>query len=257
MNPTSGKDGPKDAPAGRRPAGRDEARREKAATARAAEAAHARRRQRIIIASVAVAVLALVGVIGFAVQSSRTGATPVVLPANATGSDNGIVVGKATAPVTVDFYEDFQCPICENLETSLGPTVQQLIDAGEIKAVYHMMSFLGQESVRAANAAAAAAQENKFKEYHDVLYANQPPEKTGGFTNTTLTELGGRLGLISAAFTDAVNNGTYNGYVAKVEDDASKRGVNGTPTVFVNGTQLAPQALTPEGFTAAVTGATR
>ncbi len=257
MNATPGKDGPKDAPAGRRPAGRDEARREKAAAARAAEAAHARRRQRIIIASVAVAVLALVGVIGFAVQSSRTVATPVVLPANATGSDNGIVVGTAKAPVTVDFYEDFQCPICENLETSLGPTVQQLIDAGKIKAVYHMMSFLGPESVRAANAAAAAAQESRFKEYHDVLYANQPPERTGGFTNTTLTELGGKVGLTSAAFTDAVNNGTYNGYVAKVEDDASKRGVNGTPTVFVNGSQLAAQALTVDGFTAAVAGAAR
>ncbi|WP_131765809.1 DsbA family protein [Candidatus Protofrankia californiensis] len=234
---------------------RGDVRREKAAAARAAEAARAQRRQRVIVGSVVVAVLAVAAVIGFAVQSSRTGSTPVVLPVTATGTDNGIVVGKADAPVTVDFYEDFQCPICEELETSLGPSVQQLIDDGRIKAVYHMMSFLGPESVRAANAAAAAAQEGKFKEYHAILYTNQPPERTSGYRNNTLTEFGTRVGLTSPAFTDAVNNGTYNGYVAKVEDDASKRGVTGTPTVFVNGRRLAPQSLTPQGFTAAVNNA--
>ncbi|WP_239373322.1 thioredoxin domain-containing protein [Frankia sp. Cj5] len=255
MSATSDKGRQKDAPAGRRPAGREEARREKAAAARAAEIARARRRQRTIIAFTVVAVLALVGVIGFVIQNSRAVSTPVVVPANATGSDNGIVVGKAAAAVTVDFYEDFQCPVCENLETSLGGTIQQMIDSGKIRAVYHMMSFIGPESVRAANAGAAAAQENKFKEYHDILYANQPRERTGGFTNATLIGLGDKVGLTSTAFTDAVNNGTYKGYVAKVEDDASKRGVTGTPTVFVNGSELAAQALTPQGFTDAVAAA--
>jgi protein-disulfide isomerase len=266
MSVTSGKGGPKNAPAGQRPAGRpsptrppgagrsrEEARREKAAAARAAEAARARRQQRIIIASVVVIVLILAAVIGFAVQNGRTTAPPVVVPANATGSDNGITVGGADAAVTVDFYEDFQCPVCGTLEQSLGSTVQQLIDNGKIRAVYHMMSFLGPESVRAANAAAAAAQDGKFKEYHDLLYANQPPERTGGYSNATLIELGGQVGLTSTEFTNAVHNGTYTGYVAKVEDDASKRGVTGTPTVFVNGRQLAPQSLTVQGFTAAVT----
>nr|WP_235433554.1 thioredoxin domain-containing protein [Protofrankia coriariae] len=234
---------------------RDDRRREKAAQARAAEAARARRRQRAIVGSVVVALLAVAALIGVAVQSNRTESAPVVLPVTATGTDNGIVVGRADAPVTVDFYEDFQCPICQELESTLGPNIQQMISDGRIRAVYHMMSFLGPESVRAANAAAAAAQEGKFKEYHDILYANQPPEHSGGYQNDALTAFGARVGLTSPAFVEAVRNGTYNGYVAKVEDDASKRGVTGTPTVLVNGRQLSPQALTPQGFTAAVTSA--
>ncbi len=230
-------------------------RREKVAQARAAEAARARRRQRVIVGSVVVAVLAVAALIGVAVQSNRTESAPVVLPVTATGTDNGITVGRADAPVTVDFYEDFQCPVCEELETALGPGIQQMIGDGRIKAVYHMMSFLGPESVRAANAAAAAAQEGKFKEYHDILYANQPREHSSGYQNGTLTEFGASVGLTSPAFIDAVRDGTYNGYVAKVEDDASRRGVTGTPTVLVNGRQLAPRSLTPQGFTAAVAAA--
>ncbi|CAO5163864.1 hypothetical protein FAIPA1_240018 [Frankia sp. AiPs1] len=232
-----------------------EERRQKAAAVRAAAAAAERKRRNLIIAGVVVGVLVLVGVIGFVVQNSRQSSKPVVLPTTATGLDHGLVVGKASAPVTVDMYEDFQCPVCKQFETETGSTVTSLVDSGKIKITYHMMSFLGPESVRAANAGAAAANEGKFEQLHDLLYANQPEERTGGFTNATLISLGAKAGLTSQAFKDAVNKGTYDGYVDKVEDDASKAGVNGTPTMKIAGRTLANDQLTPEGFTAAVNAA--
>ncbi|MCM3887603.1 thioredoxin domain-containing protein, partial [Frankia sp. R82] len=227
----------------------------KAAAARAAAVAAERRRRNLIVAGVVVGVLVLVGVLGFVWQNSREESKPVVLPAPATGSYHGIVVGKADAPVTVDMYEDFQCPACEALEKQTGPTIRSLLDDGKIKIDYHMMSFLGPESVRAANAAAAAANEGRFRELHDVLYANQPEEKTGGFTNPTLLALGAKAGLTSQVFKDAVNSGTYDGYVHQVDQDASKAGINSTPTVIIGGKQLTGDQLTPAGFTAAVTAA--
>ncbi len=243
-------------------------RREKIAAARAREAALTRRRRAVVIAGLVAGVLLLAGLVGYAVQSSRDDTGEVVVPATATGTDNGIAVGGGTggtgggiggggagAPVTLDFYEDFQCPVCKQLEDTSGKTIAGLIDSGKVKAVYHMMSFLGPESVRAANASAAAAQEGKFKEFHDILYANQPPERSGGYQNDTLIELGRQVGLTSAAFADAVNAGTYRGYVAKVDDDASRRGVTGTPTVFLNGRQLTGPELLPDGITAAVAAA--
>ncbi|MCK9920899.1 DsbA family protein [Frankia sp. AgPm24] len=232
-----------------------EDRRTKAAAARAAAAAAERRRRNLIVGGAVVLVLALIAVLGFLVQNSREESKPVVLPAPATGTDHGIIVGKASAPVTVDMYEDFQCPACEALETQTGPTIGTLLDQGKIKIDYHMMSFLGPESVRAANAAAAAANEGRFRELHEVLYANQPEEKTGGFTNATLIELGAKAGLTSQAYKDAVNNGTYDGYVHKVDQDASKADVTGTPTVIINGKRLTGAELTPDGFTAAVNAA--
>ncbi|MCK9893320.1 thioredoxin domain-containing protein [Frankia sp. AgB32] len=241
-------------PPERRTSSADE-RRARAAAARATAAAQERRRRNLVIAGVVVVVLVIAGVIGFVVQNSREDSTPVVLPATATGTDHGIVVGKASAPVTVDMYEDFQCPICGELEKTTGPTINTLLDQGKIKITYHMMIFLGPESKRAANAAAAAANEGRFRELHSVLYANQPEEKTGGYTNAQLITFGAKAGLTSQAYKDAVNNGTYDGYATKVDSDASKAGVTGTPTVFVDGRQLSQDQLTPAGFTAAVNAA--
>lgn len=227
-------------------------RRAKVAAARAAEARRERRRRQGIIAAVVAGVLVLAGVIGFAVQSSREDSTPVVLPATATGPGNSIVVGDPDAPVTVDLYEDFQCPACGTLEELTGPTISELIDDGTIKVNYHIMSFLGPESVRAANAAAAAADEGKFKEFHDALFADQPAEHSGGYKNDELIEKGASVGLTSEAFVSAVRDGKFNGYVAQVDENASKDGVTATPTVIVNGKQLQGEQLEPEGFRKAV-----
>jgi protein-disulfide isomerase len=55
-------------------------------------------------------------------------------------------------------------------------------------------------------------------------------------------------------FTTGVNKGTYDGWVAKATDDASRRGVNQTPTVFVDG-QAISSAITAQGLQAAVNAA--
>ncbi|WP_045876013.1 thioredoxin domain-containing protein [Pseudofrankia sp. DC12] len=234
---------------------RGAARRERAAAARAQAAARERRRKQMIVFASVLGIIIVAAVIGIVVQNSRQHSKPVVLPATATGQDNGIVVGRAAAPVTVDFYEDFQCPVCRQFETTTGPTVRSLIDAGKIKTVYHMMSFIGPDSVRAANAGAAAADAGKFEDYHTVLFANQPTENSGGFSNDKLIQLGSQVGLTSPAFTGAVKSGKFDGYVAKVADSASRRGVTGTPTVMVDGKTLSQDQLLPDPFKAAVNAA--
>ncbi|MBL7519920.1 thioredoxin domain-containing protein [Frankia sp. CNm7] len=222
----------------------------------AAAAARERRRRRLVVLASVLGAVLVAAVIGIIVQTSREEDKPVVLPAGATGTDHGIVVGNANAPVTVDLYEDFQCPVCASFESTTGPTISSLVDEGKIKVVYHTMSFIGPDSVRAANAAAAAAQEGKFKEFHSLLFENQfERENSGAFTNDRLIELGKKVGLTSPAFVDAVRSGKYDGYVAEIDDAASKRGVTGTPTAMVNGKTLSNDQLLPDAFKDAVNAA--
>jgi protein-disulfide isomerase len=149
-----------------------------------------------------------------------------------------------TGPVVVDLYEDFMCPICHNFEDQSGPTIKQLVAANKITVRYHTVSILDRSSngtkysTRAAGAAAEAAIEGKFIEYHDALYANQPEENSNGLTDAKLIDIGKSVGLTSSAFADAVNKQTYDSWVSKVTDTFSARHYTGTPTIVVAGKQL-------------------
>jgi protein-disulfide isomerase len=56
----------------------------------------------------------------------------------------------------------FQCPVCAQFTQLNGPYIESLIAEKKATVVYHTLSFLGPESVNAANAAACSADEGKF-----------------------------------------------------------------------------------------------
>ncbi|HEY0400786.1 MAG TPA: thioredoxin domain-containing protein, partial [Blastococcus sp.] len=168
------------------------ANRERLAARRAAEAAaraRAERRRRTVLGGVVAAVAVLVALVAvIVVQTHRTSTSAnAAVPAN-TVDGTVISVGSADAPVTVDLYEDFQCPNCKAFEDSSGKTLAQLVSAGTVQARYHGMAFLdtsanGNYSTRALNAAAvvvATAGPNAFQAFHDLLYAHQPAEGGSG-----------------------------------------------------------------------------
>lgn len=230
-------------------------RREKVERLRRQEAARGRRRQ-IVIIGVVVGVLVIAAIAGIAIQSSRnTSPAGSARPAGVTAA-GAIPVGPAGAPVTVDVYEDFQCPYCELFESKSGPALAELVSAGTAQANYHVLSFIGPDSVRAANAAGCAADQGKFPAYHQVLFANQPPENTGGYKNADLIRFGQQVGLTDDAFSKCVQSGRYNGWVADVQETASKANITQTPTVKINGRQVdAPVLEDPAQFRAAVEAA--
>ncbi|GAA3037259.1 DsbA family protein [Kitasatospora sp. NPDC057738] len=228
-------------------------------------------RRRVVVGGASAAVLALAAGVAFAVGgSSGSGSSaangPLVVPANASGTDGTVVTyGKADAPHTLDVYEDFRCPFCEQLETTTGTAIQQLADDGTYKVQYHLATFLdnnlGGKGSRTALAAAGAALNegvDKFKAFHDVLYANQPDERSDAFGDVNhVLDLAGQVpGLKTDAFVKAVQDGTYAPWAAKVNEEFNKSDVTGTPTVKLDGRKLDVlsngKAVSPEQFTAMV-----
>jgi protein-disulfide isomerase len=249
----------------RRESKRDAARR-RIAERRAAEAAERaraeQRRRRLIGGVVAAVVLVVAVVVTFVVQSQRTAtSTTAAVPANTIASGMVVPVGQSTAPVTVDLYEDLQCPNCKAFEASAGSTLAQLVAQGKVVLHYHPMAFLDssanqQYSTRALNAAAAvldAAGPQAFQKFHDLLYANQPPETGPGLTDAQLVSYASQAGATGPTVAAHIHDGTYRDWTKQVTDQASKDGVTGTPTVLVGGKQLTDYS--PTGVTTAVTAA--
>ena len=153
--------------------------------------------------------------------------------------DYGIVFNdELTGVPVIDIYEDFQCPVCAQFEQLNGDYIESLIADRKATVVYHTLSFLGAESVGAANAAACAADEGKFLDYHRLLYMNQKAENSGAWTNSVFVNVGQTAGITSQKFSSCVNNGDYLGWVTNVAAAGAKANVNATPTVFINGKEI-------------------
>jgi protein-disulfide isomerase len=173
---------------------------------------------------------------------------PDTAPAGASG-DYGMVVGDADAAKSIVIYEDFLCPFCGQLEQTVGDKLDAAVEAGEVKVEYRPLPFLeriSDYSPQAANAFAVVLEESGpevAKEFHDLLFANQPAE-SGPFPDSDqLVEWAVEAGADEDAVRPGIEDMTFEGWVEAAGDAASKAGVNATPTVLVDGKKVEGQTM--------------
>ncbi|WP_461031506.1 DsbA family protein [Streptomyces mayteni] len=169
-----------------------------------------------------------------------------------------ITVGPSDAPATLTVYEDFRCPACGQFEDNFRTTINELTDAGKLRVEYHLVSIIdgnvgGEGSKRAANAAACARDEDRFPQYHDVLFENQPAEQDDAFADTShLINLAKDVeGLDSDAFRSCVQDGTHDGWVSDSNAAFLNSKYNATPTILLNGESVygdSANPLTPDSL---------
>jgi protein-disulfide isomerase len=231
--------------------------RERLAVEREKQKATEKRRRALIVGASIVCVLGLAAVVGVlaanAGKNKGEKAGPVVAPSGAQGKDSlAIPVGKDGAKSTLTVWEDFRCPVCKAFETMYRPTLHELADSGKLRLQYHLVRLIdgntkGHGSLHASNAAACAQDAGKFRDYHDMLFANQPDELDDAFANDTkLIELAGKVqGLDTPAFQKCVKDGTHNSWVNKSHQAFQDAHLGGTPTILLNGKDIQLGTMTP------------
>jgi protein-disulfide isomerase len=143
------------------------------------------------------------------------------------------------AKVTIIEFSDFQCPFCGRYQQTVHPALlEQYVKSGQINFVYKHSAFLGQESIWAAQAAECAADQNKFWEYHDLLFSRQNGENQGAFTKDKLSGFAKEMGLDMAKFDPCLTGDETLARVQADTQEGQKAGVRGTPTFFINGQPL-------------------
>ena len=185
---------------------------------------------------------------------------PISEPLNSVVSDadDKAIVFNQGAPLKLSIWEDFQCPVCQQFEASFGFYIEDLVKSGEAEVAFHTASFLGPESRRAANAGYCAADEGRFLDFHKAMYAIQSPIENSGFWNPdNLIRIGEKVGITSESFATCVRDDAKRDLVNTVAESMMKYGVEGTPTVFINGNEWnrTSPAFDLEEFRAAVEAA--
>jgi protein-disulfide isomerase len=172
------------------------------------------------------------------VDAASVGEPPQAPPAEVVAPGAEAEAGK---PVKVVLYIDFICPVCKNFETQYNEQLTSLRNEGKITVEYRALGFLDSRSTtnyssRAANAAACVVNESpeKYAEFVDALFANQPAEGGAGLSDDKLKSMASDIGV---DINSCVDDKTYRPYVKFTTKEASAIGVTGTPSVFVDGKQ--------------------
>ncbi|MFH1016767.1 MAG: thioredoxin domain-containing protein [Pseudomonadota bacterium] len=146
-------------------------------------------------------------------------------------------LGAPNAPITLACFSDFQCPYCR----VAGEVLEQVeaLERGRVKVIYKFFPL--DESCnraggshplgcKAALAAYCASAENRFWPYHDLLFSVQDLLKEADFVPFARS-----LNLDLPAFERCLADPASLEAIRKDIEEGIRLGVNGTPTVFING----------------------
>lgn len=141
---------------------------------------------------------------------------------------NADLRGPQTAPVVVVEYADYECPYCQQAQ----PTLDKIEAAykGRIAFVFKDMPLpMHSHAEKAAEASRCAEAQGKYWEYHDALFAKKQLDVT------SLKQTARDLKLDGAAFDKCLDSGATVPGIQASSEEATSLGVQGTPTLFING----------------------
>jgi protein-disulfide isomerase len=213
----------------------------------------------VVIVGLLVAIV--VSLVNAARQDPVAAPESVVKPATAT-AQGAIMLGNATAPVTVELYLDYMCPFCGRFEQANGAELDRLVADGTLNLKLYPLAFLDKfsagtrYSTRAANAVATVADRapDRVVAFNNALFARQPAEGGPGLTDDEIATVAAGAGVapeVVRLFTDRI----FEPWVASATSTVFGTGISGTPTVKINGKVFTGDLYTVGPLTQAVAAA--
>jgi protein-disulfide isomerase len=218
-----------------------------------AEAAGAARRTRltqlgIVVAVVVVAIVAVLIITG---GKSKSGIPTTSGEKNATVSEvtklvggipqNGDVLGSPTAPVTLQYFGDLECPICKQFTLGALPSIiQKWVRTGKLRIEYRSLETATREPEvfkTQQTAALAAGKQGKMWNFLETFYHEQGEEDSGYVTESYIQGIAKQVpGLNLTQWTSDRDEPVYANQVAGDAHAANSAGFNGTPSFLIGKT---------------------
>src|SRR5947209_6079581 len=173
-------------------------------------------------------------------QSQRNVAPPAPsapLPVAAADAFHGFTLGSDAAPIEVTEYSDFECPWCAAFATVQMPVVrEQLIATGKVRWRYREFPLSAHKySHLAALAAQCAGEQARFWEMHDALFTRHQWAQTGKDPSDLFRRFAKDIGVDVDKYDACMRSQRYAGRIDASYQEGEARGVQGTPTFFVDG----------------------
>ncbi|MCZ2528032.1 DsbA family protein [Streptomyces sp. NPDC059506] len=172
-------------------------------------------------------------------------------------ADDPHAVGRADAPVVMIEYSDFQCPFCGKFARDTKPELMKYVEDGTLRIEWRHFPLFGEESENAARAGYAAAQQDRFWQFHDVVYSEERKRNSGVFAPGKVEKMAREAGVPDIdRFRADMKSKKAGAFVTADSEEGYRLGVTSTPAFLVNSQPiLGAQPL--ETFEAAIESAAK
>ncbi|MBF4621441.1 MULTISPECIES: thioredoxin domain-containing protein [Clavibacter] len=174
--------------------------------------------------------------------------------AQVTAEADAVSVGAADAPVTLDIYEDYSCPHCQEYEATTGDLLDRLAGSGQVRVVYHPIQIVTNYGSTAGSTAACVLQHDPsaWPDVHSALFANHSAA-TDSWTGADFSSWLTSRGVTDPEAITCTEKGAFTSWIGSNTDVAAAAGVTGTPTLMIGGQKTA--TVSGQGLVDALTAA--
>ena len=168
---------------------------------------------------------------------------------------NGNTLGSPTAPVTLQYFGDLECPVCREFTLgALKPLIENYVRPGKLKVEYRSFETATRERETFSTqqvAALAAGKQQKAWYYIELFYHQQGEENTGYVTESYLQGLAQQVpGLNLAKWASDRSDAELATAVTATDPQAANNfGFSGTPSFAIAKTGTPPKKLEVASFT--------
>lgn len=157
---------------------------------------------------------------------------------------NGKALGSPTAPVTMQFFGDLQCPTARAFTLEMLPSItREWVRPGTVRIEFRSLRSVSEPEAFGTQQAAAlaAGTQDKLWEYLEYFYREQGPENSGYVTESYLASLARRIsGLNIAQWSRERYDSKLATQVIEDEEVAHATHLSGTPSFLIGPTGSAP-----------------
>jgi len=144
------------------------------------------------------------------------------------------ILGNPNADITVIEFGDYQCHFCNvHFQNTEHKIFDEYVMTGKVNVIFKDYTIIGQDSIIAAHAAHCASEQDKFWEYHDILFSNWSGENNGWASSENVLRFAEAIELDMDAFVECNIDERYAQKIAASNADAQKLGITGTPAFYV------------------------
>ena len=144
------------------------------------------------------------------------------------------ILGSPSAPITIVEWGDYQCTYCYKFhETSLNDIKEKFVDTGKVKMIFRDFPLNGADSILASQAAFCAEEQNKYWQFHNIVYQNWAGERTGWITSNSLRVFAEFAELDLSMFDKCMELNSYQDKINQSYEFGKEIGIDATPSFLV------------------------